>query len=815
MSDNLEIIVQLEKQIGKKLPLEKFKAHWGDVGYHLGNNNKIIGLSLYECNLKQLPEEITQLRYLQKLYLRGNQLTQLPKEIVQLQKLQDLNLGYNQLTQLPKEIAQLHLQNLDLSNNQLTQLPKEIAQLQNLQDLDLSSNRLTQLPKEIAQLQNLHRLDLRNNQLTQLSKEITQLQNLQTLILWHNQLMQLPKEIAQLQNLQRLYLSDNQLTQLPKEIAQLHHLHDLDLTYNQLTKLPKEITQLNLEIGWQKAYPWERIFLAGNPLQSPPPEIVKQGKSAIIDYFNALNQEKSPLLNECKLLIVGQGAVGKTSLVNRLRYDRYNDAENKTEGINIAPWQLLINEQTIRVNIWDFGGQEIMHATHQFFLTKRSLYLLVLDARQGENESRIEYWLKLIQSLGGNSPILVIINKIDAHGLDLNRRWLQEKYPTIQGFHEISCKTKYGILPLQDKISHCIEQLPNVHEPFPATWFAVKEQLETLRSDYIPYSEYQVICQEQAVVEESSQRTLITFLHDLGIVLNFHEDKRLKDTNVLNPEWVTEGVYQIINAPLLRANNGVLALDDLNQILNSQRYQETKHLFIIDMMKKFELCFEFPDSQPPRYLVPELLPKEQPELNWDTANSLAFQFHYDVLPTSIMTRFIVKMHQNIHQHTYWHTGVVLRYENNQALLKSDTEDKKIFIWIAGQEATRRHFLSIIRHTFHTLHEHLPKINAREKVPYKTEILDYKDLLTCEENGRKTLYLPKLNEDINVKQVLDGIDDQRQHDEGEHQKPQPVIIQSTEEDQLVTQTTNFWTKWGALAAIVAAIIGFIGIIISLL
>ena len=41
-----------------------------------------------------------------------------------------------------------------------------------------------------------------------------------------------------------------------------------------------------------------------------------------------------------------------------------------------------------------------MHATHQFFLTKRSLYLLVLDSRLTQEENRVEYWLKIIQSFG-------------------------------------------------------------------------------------------------------------------------------------------------------------------------------------------------------------------------------------------------------------------------------------------------------------------------------------------------------------------------------------------------------------------------------
>ena len=59
---------------------------------------------------------------------------------------------------------------------------------------------------------------------------------------------------------------------------------------------------------------------------------------------------------------------------------------------------------------------------------------MVIDARQGELESRIEYWLKLIQSYGGDSPVIVVSNKSDQHELDLDWTGLQRKYPAIQGF---------------------------------------------------------------------------------------------------------------------------------------------------------------------------------------------------------------------------------------------------------------------------------------------------------------------------------------------------------------------------------------------
>ena len=88
-------------------------------------------------------------------------------------------------------------------------------------------------------------------------------------------------------------------------------------------------------------------------------------------------QEKAQPLNEAKLILVGYGAVGKTSLVNRLVHQTFDAGETKTEGIQITDWPLCLKgNEDVKLNVWDFGGQEIMHSTHQFFLTERSLYLL-------------------------------------------------------------------------------------------------------------------------------------------------------------------------------------------------------------------------------------------------------------------------------------------------------------------------------------------------------------------------------------------------------------------------------------------------------
>jgi internalin A len=129
--------------------------------------------------------------------------------------------------------------------------------------------------------------------------------------------------------------------------------------------------------------------------------------------------------NEAKMIFIGRGGVGKTCLVNRLVNDRFNGHEKATEGISITQWNVELNDiEEVKLNIWDFGGQEIMQGTHQFFLTKQALYILVLAVRDGHEDQEAEYWLKLVESFGGDSPVVVALNKIDEFRFDINRKLL-------------------------------------------------------------------------------------------------------------------------------------------------------------------------------------------------------------------------------------------------------------------------------------------------------------------------------------------------------------------------------------------------------
>ncbi len=716
-------LMQLPSEIGKLTNLQKLNLSGNQLTQlppEIGQLTNLQQLDLWNNHLTQLPAEIGKLTNLQQLDLSSNQLIQLPPEIGKLTNLQQLDLRYNHLTQLPVEIGKLiNLQKLDPSSNYLIQLPTEIGKLANLQKLDLSGNQLTQLPPEIGQLTQLKELFLSYNQLTALPPEIGQLTQLQTLYLENNKLIKLPLEIGKLTNLQTLALNANQLTELPPEIGQLTRLQTLTLSYNQLTELPHEIGRLTQ---------LQQLYLRGNPLKNIPPEILKQEIGAILSYLRS--QQKSHALHESKVVLVGQGTVGKTSLVKCLvqGWAKFDPHEPITEGIAITPWKIETTFGTetvpIKLNVWDFGGQEIMHATHQFFMTKRTIYLIVLDSRISEEASKLDYWVKLVRSFGADSPIIVVSNKCDQHNLALNERALQAQFPTLTAFLKTSCLEGTGLQELTNQISRLLSTLPHVRDVIPATWLALKTELEQMEQNYINYinfADYKTLCQAHEVTDPLAQKTLLQLLHDLGAVLSFQDDPLLQDTNVLNPHWVTGGVYRILNDKALQ-NNGLFEARDLDRILGTEgNYPIEKHAFIINMMKKFELCFDSEGFTDQKFLIPELLPKSQPDsiLEFEQfmvgAEPLHFEYHYDFLPSSIITRFIVRLHRFIQRNDYWHEGVLLANNTIQALIKVSSTQKCLTICLTGHDG-KREFLHQIRHELEEIGQSIKGLQATAKIP---------------------------------------------------------------------------------------------------
>jgi hypothetical protein len=286
---------------------------------------------------------------------------------------------------------------------------------------------------------------------------------------------------------------------------------------------------------------------------------------------------------------------------------------------------------------------------------------------------------------------------------------------------------------------------------------------------------------------DTTRETLIQFLNELGIVLHF-KDFELQEYHVLNPRWVTEGVYRIINSPTLATQHGLLKKNDLNHIINEEKtktcpymqelenrpYMPGEQNYIVKLMQKFELCYALDEET---ILVPALLDTKEPPLplSEETHPTLDFILTYDFLPKSVISRLLVKLHKDLTPGQSWRTGMVLESElfHTHALIRADEVEKTIDIHISGDQ--KREHLSVIRSALRDINKsfQLMKIEELIPLPLPADLLrDYREkhkgagkyartvsylfLLGYERKGLSEYYDGETGQSYRVAQLLDSV-----------------------------------------------------------
>ncbi|MDB5341083.1 MAG: leucine-rich-repeat protein, partial [Planctomycetaceae bacterium] len=428
-------------------------------------------------------------------------------------------------------------------------------------------------------------------------------------------------------------------------------------------------------------------------------------------------------------------------LLKALRHVTPDEKELETPGINVEPLELKCPEGLATGHVWDFGGQEFLHGTHQIFLSERCVYLLVLEGRESNWETETDYWLRFIQSFGSDSPVVVVLTKYDTHPFSVDRYGLQERCPQIVGFVETDAFTGRGIEVLRELVAETVGKMKDVWLGVPKKWHRIKSTLAEMPQSFLEYGDYQRLCQNLGVDEAGKQDSLAKTLHRLGIALNFRDHQRLRETSVLKPKWVTEAIYGLIRFAQKKESHGVLKLDWLSQaLLPTSEYPTAKHGFVLELMEKFEVAFQLDGTQ--SWLIPELLREDQPEafseFRGPQARRLRF-FYPDALPPGLLPRFIVRTHEmsEAHPQWRWRTGVILEWADCRALVRLNRSERRTEVSVIdGTPEDQQKFFDLIRAHLTELHGKVHAIEHVELENHPDSWVRASKLRLLEEEGTK-------------------------------------------------------------------------------
>ena len=661
----------------------------------LGRVTTLATLDLAGNQLTDLPESLGNLTALTRLDLGGNQLTDLPESLGNLTALTTLYLGGNQLIDLPGSLGNLTaLTRLDLGGNQLTDLPDSLGNLTALTGFNLGRNRLTDLPESLGSLTALTSLDLGGNTLAALPEWLGSLTALTGLYLDGNELTGLPESLGRLTALTGLYLDGNKLVALPDSIGSLNALTSLYLSGNQLAALPDSLggltalTSLYLGSNQLRAVPRllaDRLTnglllkLDDNPLDDPLPELVRRGADALAAYLGSLD-ETATLYEakgqyEAKLLLVGEGNVGKTSLIAALRDAPFVEGRPTTHGIEVSPLMFrhpyLDLDMTLRA--WDFGGQHVYRVTHQFFFSRRALYVVVWKARDGQEQDQVESWLRRIRLRAGPDAITIVVATHCAErSPELDYPQLKLSFPDmLVGSFEVDSRTELGLRELREAIGRQAAQLPQMGQLISIRWVAARDEIlaRAHAEPQIPYEQFAEVCERHGVVG-TEVVTLAELMHDLGQVIYYGEDEGLRDIVVLDPEWLTKAISYLLEDRPTRNSGGVLDHARLRDIWqgrdNGQTYPTHYHPYFLRLMEKFDISYRL-DGDELHSLVAQLVPHERPTLPWQPRMPVPPGFRVLALvcrlaePAPGLIPWLTVRHHRSSTGLHWRRGVFLRH----------------------------------------------------------------------------------------------------------------------------------------------------------
>ena len=367
--------------------------------------------------------------------------------------------------------------------------------------------------------------------------------------------------------LQRLNLSGTQISSLDS-VKLPEGLKKIELENLRLKSIPESLVKTGLPFILDKTFRKneykEGIYLKGTELTEQDISLFRRDRATIEAYYRDLEANTERRLNECKVILLGDGEVGKTYIIDRISNNNerlpQDHKTDTTKGILLSTVQTAdgesiesdaskFNDTDLKIRFWDFGGQQIMHSMHRCFLTSKTIYVIVVSGRKGNLTREVSYWLTTVAAFAKDSPVIVVTNKSDQYSNSkISKDKLEEKFPNIRGFIRFSAlkSEKDDFAELSKKIYEIAAN--EMMFSYQEGWLRLKDELEHMDKDFIDDDQYREKCARLGIKNTVEQEDWLNWFNELSIMFRCPGKRGALDTDymVLKPQWLINAIYSII-----------------------------------------------------------------------------------------------------------------------------------------------------------------------------------------------------------------------------------------------------------------------------
>lgn len=388
--------------------------------------------------------------------------------------------------------------------------------------------------------------------------------------------------------------------------------------------------------------------------------------------------------------------IGKTTLFHRLCRSKY-EKNVSTEGVDLHS-NVLVNGMTLT---WlDFGGQTVFCPTHEFFLTRRSVYLVCFKFGSVESIERAKYWLQYLRCLAHHPkrPIKVVVVGTHSDALradDEERSVFDSLASAMDGMGEVvghiavSCVNGTGLDGVIRGLELAAQTAGISSRSVPSYFLVVEAWLKKLSHHDFPVVSREDVTVSFPCLPEHSMEAALDFFADAGVCV-YHRAAGL----VCEPVWLAKTFSSLITYSHNWVSNGVASLHHLRQIwpnLSSSSLRQVMRLF-----ESFELSFQ--RRRKDEWVIPAMM-RSPAQFDLPKVSNAAVQrsrWVLELLPHGLLARITARIHawvgfqEDSHLHLLQQDSLVVLLPGLVAFVGSETDSCGVFVRIheiVGHEAS--------------------------------------------------------------------------------------------------------------------------------
>ena len=336
-------------------------------------------------------------------------------------------------------VKENHITSLALSKNELEKIPKELRNLLELEILDLSYNKIVRI-NNLDNLVKLKILDLSFNPIKQI-QNLSMLSKLEILSLSGTNISRI-ENLENLSNLRFLDLKESQIFEIIG-LENLVKLKILDLSENTFQRINGLDKLTTIEIIGLKADTFIR-----RKEEKPKAYYSVPTSEKSKAYYSVPTPETDEYDYTLKMLILGDGGVGKTSLTNRYCYNFFNPSERLTIGVDFHVKTIELNSKRIKLQLWDFGGEQRFRFLLPTYSKGSNGALLLYDITNFNTLVNLVEWVEIVKSQNSYIPMILIGAKLDLdeyRAVPRDEGILMAEKLNVEIFIETSSKTGQNV----------------------------------------------------------------------------------------------------------------------------------------------------------------------------------------------------------------------------------------------------------------------------------------------------------------------------------------------------------------------------------